>query len=804
MPTPESAMQEQPYRPKSHLLIFFCGIIMPVISITIEATTHWCAEEFFDPIPTVWHLLLVIFVPLAQLQGWFAIRRRSTDRLVLVGIANTIVIGISLFYSVVYLPLIPLAALMLLFGIGILPFTPMLSLLAALLMRYQLKRLAATVPQSSFVFRKSGLLAGLVLTAAVIAVIELPATLTRIGLQKAAAASPQTRSEGIRFLRTYGNKDALLRSCYNQTHWATDLMGSTFSLKSPVTPTEAQKIYYLVTGEAFDASIPPERVGGHLIPQDTFDFDSDQGGVKIGGKLKGLSLASSKLDASVDADGGVGYMEWTLVFQNQSDLQREARAEVQLPPGGVVSRLTLWVNDEEREAAFGGRGKVREAYHQVAIRQRRDPVLVTTAGRDRILVQCFPVQPRGEMKIRVGITVPLILEDLQQARLVLPHFVNRNFRIPDELNHWVWIDSKSPLLTWNKELLLLDLSVPGTFGLHGPIQDAALSQANTSVSMERSVVLQMWSKDPFDPAFVVWQKIEERTPKELRRIVVVVDTSESMQTSIPQVEAAIKSLPQDFNIKVVLAENYENTLVKSSLMDRPGEISGVLRAVTFAGGADNVPALLKAWDFAAEKPGNNAIVWIHGPQLLLFGSVDELRQRWERRPYGPTVYSVTTATGSDQIEKNLDGMSEVKSVTRTGTLQTDLENLFARLTGRLQTLELVRTSKKRDQQVDLSAAPETSDHLARLWANDEVARILAARNESLNDAATALAVRYQLVTPLSGAVVLETAAQYKAAGLKPVDAGTVPTIPEPEILALLLIASVFIAWLFYARRHKAG
>jgi hypothetical protein len=63
---------------------------------------------------------------------------------------------------------------------------------------------------------------------------------------------------------------------------------------------------------------------------------------------------------------------------------------VQLPPGGVVSRLTLWVNGEEREAAFAGRSQTRQAYQQVVSR-RRDPVLVTTAGRDRVLVQCFPV-----------------------------------------------------------------------------------------------------------------------------------------------------------------------------------------------------------------------------------------------------------------------------------------------------------------------------------------------------------------------------------------------------------------------------
>jgi len=42
----------------------------------------------------------------------------------------------------------------------------------------------------------------------------------------------------------------------------------------------------------------------------------------------------------------------------------------------------------------------------------------------------------------------------------------------------------------------------------------------------------------------------------------------------------------------------------------------------------------------------------------------------------------------------------------------------------------------------------------RQEANDEVARILAAGDESLNQAATMLAARYQLVTPVTDAVVV--------------------------------------------------
>jgi Vault protein inter-alpha-trypsin domain len=789
------------YDPGPNRFTFFAGVIMPAISITVEATTHICADAFFDPIPTIWHLLLVIFVPLAQLQVWFAIRKRDADRLALAGYLNAVTIGISIFYGIVYLPLVPLALLALLFGLGFLPLAPFFSLLASLIMRHQLKRVAATAPQRSFAVKTRGLLASLALTAAVIGVVELPATITRYGLSMATSSSPQMRSDGIRFLRRYGNKEALLRSCYDRTGWATDVIGSVFSIHNPVTPEEAQKIYYRVTGETFDASIPPERAGVNLVRGDTIDFDGNQGGEHVGGgKLAGLSLASSKLNGTMDADGGVGYMEWTLVFRNDSNVQREARAEVQLPPVGVVSRLTLWVNGEEREAAFAGRGQVREAYKKVAIQQQRDPVLVTTAGRDRILVQCFPVPPnKGEMKIRFGITLPLGLEDETHANLLMPHFIFRNFSIPGNFKHAVWVQGKTPMWPLNTEFL--SSRREDVFSVAGEINDGALADSNSSILLNRSDVKEMWSDDPFNPGFAISQSVTEHTPAHLQRIVLVIDTSATMKNYMPHIRRAIASLPSGFDVKLIWADADENiesiTLTKPNMQD--ADANSTLTYVTFNGGADNGPALLQAWNVASEKAGNNAVVWIHGPQRLLLSPVDELSRRWER-PYGPTLYSVQTIAGADEIEKRLDGIDEMKSVARTGVLESDLKNLFAQLSGSVKTLQFVRSSKKRNEMHGV----QTSDHLARLWASDEVARIMTARDTTLTGKATALAVRYQLVTPVSGAVVLETAEQYRASGLQPVDAGTVPTIPEPEMVALLIVAGVFLIWLTYMKYRKQG
>ena len=95
----------------------------------------------------------------------------------------------------------------------------------------------------------------------------------------------------------------------------------------------------------------------------------------------------------------------------------------------------------------------------------------------------------------------------------------------------------------------------------------------------------------------------------------------------------------------------------------------------------------------------------------------------------------------------------------------------------------------------------TSEHLVRLWANDEIARMVQGVVDHRREAVE-LAGKYQLVTPVSGAVVLESKAQHDAAGLQPVPEGTVPTIPEPEEWALAVVALLMI--FLAARRLRAS
>lgn len=117
----------RPWRGASLVLVFTMlgGIVLPVISIMVETTSHIRAQTFFDPIPTLWHVIMVVFVPLAHFQVWLAVDKGSTER---------------------------------------------------------------------------------------------------VGLQMASSASePERRARGLRLLRDYGNRNYLLRACYQRMGETTDL-----------------------------------------------------------------------------------------------------------------------------------------------------------------------------------------------------------------------------------------------------------------------------------------------------------------------------------------------------------------------------------------------------------------------------------------------------------------------------------------------------------------------------------------------------------------------------------------------------
>jgi len=777
------------------------GVILPAFTLIVEAASHMCAQSFFDPIPTWAHVAIIGLVPVVNSLVLIAVWKNERARVGKLLTANALVIGISIFYTLLFLPLLPLSVIAILYlGMGFLPLAPLLCLIYSALCRRHLRRLNNAAPAW---YSKIGW--GLGLAVLLLISLEAPQTLTRVGMQMSSSGNVEDRASGIRFLRWAGDQEMMLRMCYFRTGRATDLVSFLFSLRNQMTPEEARKIYYRVTGKPFNAVPPPPLPGrlGYDFPA----FDQGLGGDSVAGRVDNLLLTASRIDGSIDAQAALGYLEWTMVFENQSPVAREARTQILLPPGGVVSRLTLWVHGEEREAAFAATGKVREAYTKV-VNQRRDPVLVTAKGPDRILVQCFPVQPRSEMKIRLGITLPLVLGQNNKGRLFLPVFLGRNFGIPETTRHAVWLESQLPMKAIPG--LSLEQHENNGFSLRGMLPPSGLSTLRAAVECNRIENRNTaWSPNPADEGeTIIYQYIENVVRNESRNLIIVLDGSMAMAEAETELANAMKQLPLNTPVAlVVAADNVKEILplgpVNEDVLSR---VAAFIKQTDFAGGCDNLPALAHGWEMAASRKDSSLILWIHGPQPVSLAHPQILVQKWERRPKQAKIVDLQTSVGPNRIAEAFLGRPGYQLLRPTGPLDEMLISFFKQWENKTsqpvfvrEQVSVNRLSFRRQKPV---AEEKTSNHLVKLWAHQQILDLCADGNAANRDKAVVMAVRHQLVTPVSGAVVLETDEQYKDAGLTPGDPAKVPTIPEPEMFVIMGVGLAVLLWLGWVRRRS--
>jgi hypothetical protein len=808
------------HRQRPGVFLIFAALVMPSISILVELTTGICADTFFDPLPTVWHKILVIATPMANLLVILSLWRDDGEYKRRLGLANGLAIAVSTFYTIIYLPITPLAILALIYaGLGLLALAPMLSLIASALLLRQLRRLQmrdreglefygpVRKPIKDFGF-------GFALAALLLAAAEAPVFLTQIWVSKSASNSQTESARAINLLRRYGNEKTLLATCSGRSDFAGGF-GVFHNFSNPLSAGQARAVFYRVTGKTYESVRAGAFIASALdVNSDDVSLGIDETGELWGGVQPDLSLAGSRIDGSFDPDAALGYMEWTMVFKNTATFQQEASAQLALPPGGVVSRLTLWVNGEEREAAFAERGKVQAAYDSV-VRTRRDPVLVTTNGGDIVNLQCFPVQPNGEMKIRLGITAPMQIEiksaaaggeahseAQSEAWMLLPYFIERNFRVDSSVTHSVWIESKQPLESSSQNLKPEHPSA-NLFAVRGDLPHIEMAKAFPAVRAVRSAIVnEARTRDPFsETGEIIAQRIEPKSSSTPMRAVFVIDGSASMRDQSASIADTLAQMPErgEFAMVVASDEVVELAPMQPATSANTTKAADTLKRFDFRGGQDNLPALSRAWEIASQNP-DSAIVWIHEPAPMLFGSVDELRQRWERRPSGAHLFDLQTRRGANLITENLRGVAAVNRISRMGDAPQELRRLFSRFSGGSQEFKVTRAKFAGAQPAPPNNSKETSKHLARLWASDEVINLMRRGNDKSSDAAMKLAASYQIVTPLTGAVVLETQEQYQRAGLEPVKSGTVPTIPEPEEWLLMLSALVVLFWILFRRR----
>ncbi len=721
-------------------LLLLLGVILPAITLGFELVTGISAGVLFDPIPSWFQVLIIALVPAVNFWIWRAARARNVRHSCWLSWLNGAALGVCFYYAVMYLPFMPIASIgVIYFGLGLIPLTPMLALIATPILR-------ASYRKRIGVNTLSGGWRGAFIALAVLLVLQLPVAVTYYGLAEASSEDAATRNSGVRVLRAFGDKELMLRACYGLLgrELDFDLVRIAASGNHVVNADEARAIYYRVTGKPFNSIPPPSlytRTGRWSALDDEFTWDDGVGGNAVAGRVKGLSLASSRMDAVAETDAALVYCEWTLEFKNGSPMQREARAQIALPPGAVVTRVTLWIDGEEREAAFGGRAQTRKAYQKVAVVQRRDPILVTTCGPDRVLMQCFPVQPNGGvMKVRLGITAPLVLTSLDCGQFVWPRFLERNFGMAADFKHTLWMESPQPLVQGTN--LVASAPESKRYSLREILSEMELDGSVKSVEVRRSPDVPAVSTPADTAGRVVRQTIHPTPANAPSRLILVLDGSQGMDAAASEISEAISELPDAMEIAAVIASDAKKNFEIQPQRVSPGTINGIresIRNARFTGGQDNFPALEAAWDLAASVE-NGVVLWVHAPEPVLLSSESALCQRIERANTKTRLLELQAQNGPDRLVEKLDGLGSVEHLVKLSSVRAAVRELVGCWKGQNQRFEFVR--EQMTASPEMTNTTRASKHVARLWARDEALRLAAKREV---DEAMTLAADYQLV-----------------------------------------------------------
>ena len=148
----------------------------------------------------------------------------------------------------------------------------------------------------------------------------------------------------------------------------------------------------------------------------------------------GLNLKTSDVITNVELFPAyrLAYTEMILRIRNESYDRRsswfnqeEALYTFQLPEGGTVSSLSLWIGGQEAKARLTTKAKAEQAYNTIVGREKRDPSVVYWMEGNKIRVRVFPCTPDEDRQFKIGITSPLAYHNGELS------YSNISFKGPD-------------------------------------------------------------------------------------------------------------------------------------------------------------------------------------------------------------------------------------------------------------------------------------------------------------------------------------------------------------------------------------
>lgn len=517
--------------------------------------------------------------------------------------------------------------------------------------------------------------------------------------------------------------------------------------------TSARKVFFALTSQPYEAV--SELAAGDQSGDYTTSsaYDNYLARQVVGEQIKGLSLKRSQIGGSVNADHLTANLNWTFVLKNTSTSAQEARAELALPPGAVVSNMTLWMDGKPTDATITSTTQARGAYSEV-VTGRRDPALVTYLGKGRVLLQCFPVQVNKETKVSLSMTVPLKLDSASHASMAMPRLVSTNFKAAK--THAVRLNSQSKLNLATAGLHEISNSA-GNHTYSGEINEQEVKNAGISLQAEREHSLGAFAaQDQVTGGYAV-ETVKAEPNATPQNLVVVVDGSSQVKNYKDDLTKMLKKVSKLVPTKVLLADNHKGEEPEVMTVE---EAIKAMENATYLGGHDNLPAVVKASQLASDLD-QSAVLWVHGPQPAFNDEIYITTPGITK----PTYYELALDdvwTNTSQFLKNHQDIGPMTPVMRSGKLEDDMNRFIDQWKpgGYHYSVRLYHTDVKPS-----CAIIEGQDalNLSTLVAAQNCKHLIAS-NKSTE--AIEKALRYHLVTPLTSGVILENQDDYLRWGIR--------------------------------------
>lgn len=599
-------------------------------------------------------------------------------------------------------------------------------------------------------------ISGVLLSLALLAACEARSTCIRIAETYAVSDNADQQLKGLTLLRNLNpEKDIRLNCADGRTAGVAGLF-----LRLP--EGAQQRLYFAATGKPFRDR---KTTNMSLMSNDYLRRHV------VGAVEEGLSLVRSATHGQVHPDTLSASLDWTFVFKNTGYRASEARAEIAVPEGAVLSGLTLWVNGSPEKAIFGAADKVSGTYHRVDVSEV-DPALLTDLGRGRYLLKCNPVPAQGELKVSIRVTEPLKLDGSEDLSMALPRFIDTNFALAGH-NVLRLRSSNNTQMTLNG--VQSSATADGDTLLCTDLKDEELTGSSFAVRIhdggERKAIA---VKDGASAHKYIIEEVKELQSLAPRRLVVVIDGSSAVGMHAMAINKALAKLPEQIDTRILIA----NDNGESVLLNRQEGLNR-LKATNFKGGRDNLEALVKAAEFAGESKGG-AVLWIHGPQP---GFNEEM---YILAPYAAPPKFIELAlddcyTDANELFRNHREIGPFSAIVRNANVQDDLTHFFQRWQpgAKDRIVELVRTDEP--PSCPVVNGPQ-SEELACLLSYRECSDLL--RKGKMSEAA-AIAVAHKVVTPVSSAAILgQRLPDLNTAGLSGASNGSMSANDAAVIVAI--------------------